>query len=74
MHFSYALSPKFRGESFSVYMLDTYSDYLFRAYPKLDKVYVQINPHNKASKVIASKVGFVRESVINYSLDNYYKI
>ena len=73
LHISYALSPKFRGEAFSVYMLDTYSDYLFRTYPKLDKVYVQINPQNKASKVVAAKVGFVKENIINYSLENYYK-
>jgi RimJ/RimL family protein N-acetyltransferase len=72
LEISYALSPDYRGKDLATYMLEQYCNYLFKEY-NVDKLYLQINPMNKGSKIVASRVGFIKESYSRYVINNYLK-
>ncbi len=64
----YSILPEYRQKHYATDLLNEFTEYLFKKYFNINKIYLQIDDTNEKSKIVAQRNGYV-----NYQGDIYYK-
>jgi RimJ/RimL family protein N-acetyltransferase len=65
----YGILPEYRNQHLATTLVKEFSAEIFKNYPRIDKLYFQIDNENTTSQGIVSRLGAVKESNNNYAIN-----